>query len=94
MPSLQKLHHRIVLAKLSTIKYENKLAPFLLWTAELQEVQLTGVTQVAQEVQRPPVEAKGTAERDSVPRSISLRLSTSSCCTTVLTEQVLIHIDK
>lgn len=67
IPYLQKLHHRVVFAKLSTVKYEDKLTPFLLWTAELQEVQLTVVTQVAQEVQHHPVEAKGTAERHSVP---------------------------
>lgn len=62
MPSLQKLHHRIVLAKLNIVKYDDKLTPFVLWRAELQEVQLTAVTQVAQAFQCHPVEAKTTAE--------------------------------
>lgn len=62
VPSLHKLHHRIVLAKLSTVKYNDKLIPFVLWTAELQGVQLTVVTRAAQAVRCRPVEAKGTAQ--------------------------------
>ena len=49
------------------------------------------VTQVAQEVQHRPVEAKGTAERHSVPCSVSVRLSMFSCCTTALHISVLIE---
>jgi len=57
------------------------------------------VTQVAREVQHHPVETRGTAERCSVPCSISVRYGMSFCFTTavcifVLVEQVLILKDK